>query len=281
MSTHEDYAPDSSGWSASLYNKVAPFVYSSSSTAAVLALLAAQPGERIIDFGCGSGEVTLEIEKVVSGTASGIVVGVDSSQSMVDKASSIGLKHAFVADIQALTREDTLAQLVGTAPNDPGFDAIFSNAALHWCKRSPQGVIESARQLLKPGGRFVAEMGGFLNCVGVRSALYVVLKNRGYDPVIMDPWFFPSVEEYSSLLRAAGFQVTHISLNPRFTPLPEGLHAWLRLFARNSFLSSLNDTEADEVLAEVTSMCAVDCQDSQGGWALMYMRLRFCTILQS
>lgn len=76
-------APDASGWSASLYNKTVPFVYSPVFTAPVLELLAAQPGERIIDFGCGSGEVTLELKKIVERVKGGVVVGVDFSESMV------------------------------------------------------------------------------------------------------------------------------------------------------------------------------------------------------
>lgn len=76
-------APDASGWSASLYNKNTSFVYSPAFTAPVLELLSAQPGERIIDFGCGSGEVTLEIKKRVEGAEGGLVVGLDFSESMV------------------------------------------------------------------------------------------------------------------------------------------------------------------------------------------------------
>lgn len=99
-----------------------------------------------------------------------------------------------------------------------GYDAVFTNAALHWCKRNPRGVLESVKRILKPGGRFVGEMGGFMNCVGefyvgithdiiilimfskgVRSAIHATLKRRGYDPVPLDPWYFPSAEEYKSV----------------------------------------------------------------------------------
>ena len=93
------------------------------------------------------------------------------------------------------------------------FDVVFTNAALHWCKRDPAGVLESAKRVLKPGGRIVGEMGGFLNCIGevpalrwervlmkrrqgVRSAIHRVLRERGYDPESLDPWYFPSMEDY-------------------------------------------------------------------------------------
>ncbi|KAG6815978.1 hypothetical protein H0H87_009681 [Tephrocybe sp. NHM501043] len=184
---------DKSGWSASSYNKTAAFVYSAAFTTPVLELLAAQPGERIIDFGCGSGEITLELQKHVASASGGIVVGVDFSESMIAKAKKNGVEHAFVGDAQALELPENMSGI------EQKFDAVFSNAALHWCKRNPAGVLESAKRVLKPGGRIAAEMGGFLNCVGVRSAMHNVLRRRGYDPVPRDPWFFPSVEDYKKV----------------------------------------------------------------------------------
>jgi ubiquinone/menaquinone biosynthesis C-methylase UbiE len=125
-----------------------------------LELLSAQSGERILDIGCGSGELTLLLQDVV-GQKDGLVVGVDFSESMIEKAKANGVKYAFVAD----------AQLLELPEDDPEvlerFDAVFSNATLHWCKRDPLGVLASVRKVLKPGGRFVAEMGGFMNCIGM------------------------------------------------------------------------------------------------------------------
>ncbi|KAF9493521.1 S-adenosyl-L-methionine-dependent methyltransferase [Pleurotus eryngii] len=266
------FVPDASGWSAARYNQVASFVYSSAFTSPVLELLAPQPGEWIVDFGCGSGELTLELKKTVG--RDGRVVGVDFSSSMIDKAKHGGLEHAFVADIQ--TPADLPEALLASANQ---FDVVFSNAALHWCKRDPMGVVLSVKRMLKPSGRFVGEMGGLMNCVGVRSALHIALRRRNYDPVSMDPWYFPSVHDYQTLLSSAGFKVVHISLNPRYTPLPAGLGAWLELFVRHSFLRELGDEEAKEVINEVVESCAVDSRDAQGKWALMYMRLRFHAVL--
>ncbi|KAG6909263.1 hypothetical protein DXG01_001325 [Tephrocybe rancida] len=157
-SSSTDHA-DQSGWSASLYNKTASFVYSSEYTRPVLELLAAQPGERIIDFGCGSGEITLQLQKHVASAPGGVVVGTDFSESMIAKAKQNGVKHAFVGDAQTLELPNEFSGI------DQKFDAVFSNAALHWCNRDPAGVLESAKKVLKPGGRIAAEMGGFLNCV--------------------------------------------------------------------------------------------------------------------
>jgi len=151
--------PPQDTWSAQNYNKTASFVYSHAFTAPVLGLLHAKPGERIIDFGCGSGEVTLELLKVVG--EEGLVVGVDSSKSMIEQASMNGLPHCFISDVQALEFPADFEHQ-GRAQ----YDAVFTNAALHWCKRDPAGVIQSASRVLKKGGRFVGEMGGFTNCIG-------------------------------------------------------------------------------------------------------------------
>ncbi|KAF8909020.1 S-adenosyl-L-methionine-dependent methyltransferase [Gymnopilus junonius] len=265
---------DTSGWSASLYNKNASFVYSPAYTNYVLDLLAAQPGERILDIGCGSGELTLTIQNIVEQQEGGIVVGTDLSSNMIEKAKANGIKHAFIADAQDL-------ELPKDKPEYPRqFDAVFSNAALHWCKRDPLGVLTSVRKVLKPGGRIAAEMGGFMNCVdtGVRAALHDIVRSKGRDPEESDPWYFPSMEDYVKLLVTAGFEPTHMMLTPRFTSLPTDLYDWLNTFARNTFLREFSDEEASEIMREVQDRCRIDCRDTSGKWVLMYVRLRFSAI---
>lgn len=292
---------DSSGWSASLYNKTAKFVYSTPFVAPILELLDAKPGESILDVGCGSGEVSLEIEKIVAKEAGGVVVGLDASESMVRscasrspsknetdsgvafqiaKAKQNGIQHAFVCDAHDIQVPSDITEAV--QGGEGRFDAVFSNAALHWCKRDPLAVLKSAKRWLKPGGRLVVEMGGFMNPypLGVRSALYAAIRARGHDPVAYDPWYFPSVEDYTKLLTAAGFDPTHISLTPRVTPLPNGLYEWLRLFVRNSFLKVFDEDEAREVMEEVVEKCRVDCQDAEGNWCMVYMRLRVRAVVK-
>lgn len=273
MSPSTSNSFDGSGWSASLYNKHASFVYSPAFTSAVLELLAAQPGERIIDFGCGSGEVTLEIKKRVEEAPGGVVVAVDFSESMIAQARANGLEYAFVSDIQALKLPNDVSPLAEK------FDAVFTNAALHWCKANPTGVLESVKKVLKKGGRFTGETGGFMNCIGLRSAIYQVLKSRGHDPVLHDPWYFPSPDDYRKLLVAASFDPVHLSLNPRFTPLPGGLRGWLQTFTRHTVFADFSDEETEEMMEEVEKICRVDCQDENGNWAIMYVRLRFSAIL--
>ncbi|KAH9922658.1 cyclopropane-fatty-acyl-phospholipid synthase [Fomitopsis serialis] len=261
----EDTRPDKKHdtWSAANYQKTASFVFSNEFTAPVLTLLDAKPGERIIDVGCGSGEVTLQIQQLVGET---------------------GVVHAFVGDAQAIDIPSTWDASL------KNYDAVFSNAALHWCKQNPRGVVESAKRLLKPGGRFVVEMGGQMNCIGVRAALHHVLRNRGYKPEELDPWYFPSTADYKSyrfrpltiadvqLLESAGFDVQTISLHPRITPLNGAVIDWLRLFARPHFLANMVDKEAEEIMEAVQEMCAVDCRDSQGRWSMVYIRLRFVAV---
>ncbi|KJA21142.1 hypothetical protein HYPSUDRAFT_42244 [Hypholoma sublateritium FD-334 SS-4] len=270
----QDGQRDSSGWSASLYNKTASFVYSPSYASPILDLLAARPGERIMDIGCGSGELTKDLQLVVEQKDGGVIVGTDFSESMIEKALQNGVKYAFVADAQDLVLPE------GNPVLQVKFDAVFSNAALHWCKRDPLGVLVSAGKVLKPGGRIVAEMGGFMNVVGLRGMLHEVIRSTGRDPEALDPWFFPSPEDYEKLLITAGFEPTHISLTPRITPLATGLYEWLHLFARSSFLRDFSDEEADRIMRKVEDGMRRDCQDASGKWSLMYTRLRFSATLK-
>ncbi|KAG9036756.1 hypothetical protein FRB95_008087 [Tulasnella sp. JGI-2019a] len=215
------------GWSSTLYNANSPFAYSKSNTSTILGLLDAKPAKRLLTLAVGQ-----ELEGIVGET--GVVVGTDFSQNMISKARENGLKHAFVADAQDVVYPAELASLKGQ------FDAVFSNAALHWCKRDPASVIKSAREALRADGkgRFVAELGGFLNGLGLRSVLHTILESRGMDPIKLDPWFVPTVEQYKALLEKGGFQVAHISLNPRITPLPGSVVDWMRTFCRESGLQT-------------------------------------------
>ncbi|KAL5520036.1 hypothetical protein ACEPAG_1696 [Sanghuangporus baumii] len=269
-------------WDPNTYNSVASFVYSSKFTTPVLDLLSAQPGERILDLGCGSGELTLELQRIVGDR--GVVVGVDASENMIRRARQNRLATSFICDAQQLELppSPSIKQEISSAlPEsfDYSFDAVFSNAALHWCKRDPHAVVRGAANALRKGGRFVGEMGGFMNTVGVRSSIYTVLRRSGFDPESLDPWYFPSVEDYKRVLESAGFRVEHISLSPRLTPLSSDIIDWQRTFCRNTFYATLSDAEAEEVMREVQDICAVDSRDASGAWSIMYCRLRFAAFL--
>lgn len=239
-------------WSASQYARNARFV--SDLGAPVLALLAPQPGERILDVGCGDGALT---QKLIDAGAA--VVGVDASESMVEGARALGIS-AHVADAHALEFADE-------------FDAVFSNAAMHWMTR-PDAVIAGAARALKPGGRFVAEFGGHGNVAAIRTALIAILAQFGIETDLKDVWYFPSVAEHQTRLEAAGFTVEEIALVPRPTPVKAGMEAWLTTLAAPA-VAKLSDADRAEALSRLSRLLAPALQDSDGGWWADYVRLRF------
>src|ERR1700685_3972606 len=177
----------------------------------VVELLASRPGERILDLGCGDGALTRKL--VDLGCR---VVGVDSSPEQIAAACRAGL-DARVKDCQALDF-------------DREFDAVFSNAALHWMKL-PDDVLGGVRRALCPGGRFVAEFGGAGCVFSVRSALEAALARRGINGAALNPWYFPAAEEYAGKLKRHGFEIGSLSLLDRPTRLPGELTDWLEKVA--------------------------------------------------
>ena len=239
----------SNEWDPVGYNQNARFV--SDLGEPVLQLLNPKPGETLLDLGCGDGELTLRL--IDAGCH---VIAVDSSPAMVESSLAKGI-NARMMDGQHLEFEGV-------------FDAVFSNAALHWMIQ-PREVIAGVRRALKPTGRFVAEMGGQGNVVSVLVALTKARQHRGLVPV--NPWYFPSVEEYRQLLEEAGFQVPLIQLIPRPTALPGELRGWLETFA-GSFLNTAT-AEREEMIAEITKELAPTLRDDSGKWTVDYVRLRF------
>ncbi|GAA6016698.1 hypothetical protein JCM10207_000151 [Rhodosporidiobolus poonsookiae] len=266
-------------WSAQRYNTNASFVYSAKFTSPVVDLLAPQPGEHIVDLGCGSGELTLS-PVFASVLPTGSILGVDASSDLLSKAASNTSASSFSAEEQ---QRISWVELDGhdlpQLKRDGEFDAVFTNAALHWMKREPEAVVRGAYGLLKKGGRFAGEFGGALNMVGVRSTLHSVLEEYGVDASTVDPWFFPTPEVYSAMLTRAGFRVESCELIPRPTPLPTGLRGWLETFAF-AFLDALpNQSDRDAVIDKVCQLLEVDMKHDVGGgeekWTVMYVRLRF------
>jgi SAM-dependent methyltransferase len=158
------------------------------------------------------------------------------------------------------------------------FDAVFSNAALHWVKDDPDAPITGAYRALRDGGRFVGELGGHA-CVGaITVALLATLERRGIrDAASWIPWYFPTVDEYEIRLRRVGFVPQSVQLIPRPTPLPTGMRGWLETFA-NPFCAALPQNERGGFLDEVTAILKPVLCDTQGRWTADYIRLRFAAI---
>lgn len=151
------------------------------------------------------------------------------------------------------------------------FDAVFSNAALHWMPRGA-AVIDGAWRALKPGGRFVGEFGGRDNVAAITRALNAGRQRRGFP--VLAPWFNPGPDEYAAMLAARGFSVATLQHFPRPTPLPGSIRSWLETFA-GAFLADLPAAEAPRLLEEVTEALRPQLLDAAGRWTVDYVRLRF------
>lgn len=249
----EQKPPAGQTWLAGRYARNAGFVAELGMP--VVELLAPLPGERILDLGCGDGALTLRLEELGCE-----VVGVDAGPDMVREARARGL-DARLADGHDL-------------PFDGEFDAVFSNAALHWMRRDPDAVIAGVARALRPGGRFVGEMGGRLNVAAITTALIAVLERRGVDGASAVPWYFPGVEAYRRRLEAGGFAVRRIELIPRPTELPTGMAAWLETFAE-PFMARLPAGERSAAADEAVALLRPSLCDEGGAWVADYVRLRF------
>ncbi|HET6469253.1 MAG TPA: methyltransferase domain-containing protein [Geminicoccaceae bacterium] len=239
-------------WQAERYARNARFVAELGMP--VVGLLAPQPGERILDLGCGDGVLALHLQELGC-----TVVGVDAGPDMVRAAKERGV-DARLMDGHALDFRGE-------------FDAVFSNAAMHWMLE-PDRVIAGVASALRPGGRFVGEMGGHGNVAAITTALLAVLARRGLDGRARIPWYFPTPDAYRAKLEAHGFAVRSIELIPRPTPLPTGMAAWIDTLAEN-FLRDLAPAERVTARDEAVALLESSLMDETGQWTADYVRLRF------
>ncbi len=227
----------------------------------VVDLLDPEPGERVLDLGCGTGHLTAEIADAVGET--GAVVGVDRSAEMVGEARA---DYPDLAFVEADAREFS-----ATEP----FDAVFSNAALHWIP-DQDAVTGRVADLLRPGGRYVAELGGAGNVERIVGAVVEACARR--DREARPPWYFPTVGEHAAVLEQHGFEVTYARLFDRPTDLEggaDGLREWLGMFG-DSLLSDLSPDDREAVLADVEERLRPEMYDhGSETWTADYRRLRF------
>jgi SAM-dependent methyltransferase len=244
-------------WNAAEYERNARFV--TDLGAPVLRLLQPARGERILDVGCGDGVLTKQIAE-----AGCSAVGLDSSPDLCRAARRLGLEV-----VESSVEEMTFCN---------EFDAVFSNAALHWM-RDPARIVRNIARALRPGGRFVAEMGGHGCVESIKSALVDELNRRGLDGERANPWYFPTPEQYSAQLVAAGFDVPYIELIPRPTPLPD-IMGWLTTFS-HCFTALVPEPERLPYLERVRDRIKPKLCDPNGRWVADYVRLRFKAVLNS
>jgi trans-aconitate methyltransferase len=242
-------------WDATHYDNKLSFV--SALGKSMLELLAPQSGERILDVGCGTGDLASEIA-----AAGAEPVGIDLSAEMIERARQKYPSIRFdVANAETFRTTER-------------YDAVFSNAALHWMKR-PADVIESIWLALRPGGRFVAEFGGKGNVEGIVEAIAKVLHGKGILAEERNPWYFPSIGEYSALLEKQGFRVVIAIHFDRPTPLGDGergLENWLDAFAGN-FFYDLSEAEKRKAYQEIADILKPRMY-AENGWIADYSRIR-------
>ena len=243
-------------WDTKLYEDKHAFVWEYGSN--LIEILAPKEGESILDLGCGTGQLTNQIAETGAE-----VVGIDNSSEMIAKASTNYPNLNFaIADGTNFAFEEQ-------------FDAVFSNAALHWIK-PPEAAIECIQQVLKPGGRLVAEFGGKGNVEQIINAINEVIEENKYAIAsLINPWYFPSIGEYSTLLEQAGLEVNYATLFERLTPLKggeEGMKNWLTMFA-GSIIEDIKSDRSQKIIAAIEKKLSPNLWKDYT-WFADYKRIR-------
>jgi 2-isopropylmalate synthase len=241
---------ETNDWNAKKYNKHADFV--SILATPVVELLNPKKDEKILDLGCGDGTLAINIEKLGSK-----VVAIDLSEDMVKKTKEKGLE-AYVMSATDLSFENE-------------FEAVFSNAVLHWVKE-PKVALEKIYNSLKSEGRFIAEFGGYGNIKHLTDAMQKVFDKYPEYGEFNNPWYFPKEENYRQLLENQGFEVQYIEIIPRPTKIDD-ISNWLNIFA-NGIVSHLSKEQQNHFNGEVREILKPIIYSEKDGWVADYVRLR-------
>ena len=252
-----------SKWKPDLYNEKHAFVYHYGES--LVDLLDPKENQRILDLGCGSGQLTSKINERTKE-----VIGIDQSAEMIADAKS---KFPNI--------EFQIADAIRFNFNKK-FDSIFSNATLHWVKNY-KNAIKCMYENLKPGGKIVVEFGGKGNVQTIVDELRNALSTRGYlEQSNLDIWYFPSIGEYSTELEFAGFRVLHAEHYDRPTELADehsGIKDWISMFAA-SFFIGIEENHVEEIKNEVQDNVKEQCL-IDGKWFADYKRIRIVAIKET
>lgn len=223
----------------------------------IIELMDPKPGERILDVGCGFGAVCQQLDEMGCKT-----VGIDISKSVVDAARELGV-DARLVNAESLTFNEE-------------FDAAYSSSALHWMRHLDQ-VAEGIMRALKPGGRFVGELGGRGSIVNIITAIRQVMLKNGIEMESVSSWYFPSVSEFAGVLERAGFVIRSMALVDRPTVLPGDVRDWMKMFGRH-YMDAWDPSEHDRFLDAIRDAAAPTMVNEQGEWVADYRRLRFMAV---
>lgn len=242
-------------WNANLYDRKHSFVSKYGNH--LIELLTPKAGEKILDLGCGTGDLAKKISDYKVD-----IVGIDQSKNMV---------------MQAMNKYPSIKFFVQDATNleyKNEFDAVFSNATLHWVKQ-PKQALNCIYKSLKQGGRFIAEFGGKGNVQTITDEIINQMKENGISyKTDQFPWYYPSISEYSSLMEEVGFRVTFAGHFDRPTPLvgDDGLKNWIDMFGSNLF-EGIDEHIKDDIIIKVENHLKASLY-KDGNWIADYKRIR-------
>ncbi|RHW39803.1 SAM-dependent methyltransferase [Lysinibacillus yapensis] len=242
-------------WNAKAYDTNHSFV--SRYGADLVELLSLQENEKILDVGCGTGDLANQLKD-----SGAVVTGIDQSANMIEQA--ISKYPAIKFEVKDATELDYAEE----------FDAVFSNATLHWVK-PPEKALQCIYKSLKSGGRFVAEFGGKGNVEIITNEIINQIKKAGY--IFSDenyPWFYPSIGQYTPLMEQAGFRVVYAQHFDRPTELKgaDGLRNWIHMFANQLFTGI--DAATKESLISKVEQSLRSSMYHNGSWFADYKRIR-------